>query len=65
VATAEQTFEHLRSAGLADLDPDIAGLIDREFRRPAGTMMPIATPPFFAIAAWPIITNTQQHSIGS
>ena len=33
--------------------------VDRDFRRPAGTMMPIATPPFYAIAAWPIITNTQ------
>ena len=32
---------------------------DRDFRRPAGTMMPLATPPFYAIAAWPIITNTQ------
>jgi succinate dehydrogenase/fumarate reductase flavoprotein subunit len=32
---------------------------DRDHRRPAGTMMPLDTPPFYAIPAWPIITNTQ------
>lgn len=33
--------------------------VDRDFRRPAGTMLPIVEPPFYAIEAWPIITNTQ------
>jgi succinate dehydrogenase/fumarate reductase flavoprotein subunit len=28
-------------------------------RRPAGTMAPIATPPFYAVPVWPIISNTQ------
>lgn len=32
---------------------------DRDFRRPPGTMMPIASPPFYTIPIWPIITNTQ------
>jgi len=27
--------------------------------RPAGTMMPIAAPPFYAAPVWPVITNTQ------
>ena len=29
------------------------------FNRPAGTMMPLASPPFYAAQVWPIITNTQ------
>jgi succinate dehydrogenase/fumarate reductase flavoprotein subunit len=33
--------------------------VDRDFRRPPGTMMPIHTPPFYSIEAWPTITNTQ------
>lgn len=28
-------------------------------RRPPGTMMPIAVPPFYAAPVWPIISNTQ------
>jgi succinate dehydrogenase/fumarate reductase flavoprotein subunit len=32
---------------------------DRDYHRPRGTMMPLTTPPFYAIDAWPIITNTQ------
>ncbi|HEY7067721.1 MAG TPA: FAD-dependent oxidoreductase [Chloroflexota bacterium] len=32
---------------------------DRDYRRPPGTMLPIVTPPFYCIEAWPIITNTQ------
>ena len=33
--------------------------IDREFGRPAGSMMPIAQPPFSAAQVWPIVSNTQ------
>jgi len=36
------------------------------FRRPAGTMMPIEVPPFYAAEVWPIISNTQggpQHDV--
>ncbi|MBI2953604.1 MAG: FAD-binding protein [Chloroflexi bacterium] len=29
------------------------------FNRPAGTMMPLINPPFYAAEVWPIITNTQ------
>jgi succinate dehydrogenase/fumarate reductase flavoprotein subunit len=32
---------------------------DRDHYRPVGTMMPIETPPYYCIEAWPIITNTQ------
>lgn len=31
---------------------------DAEQRRPAGTMMPLKTPPYYAIEAWPVISNT-------
>src|SRR5712692_1291897 len=37
--------------------------VDRDFRRPPGTVMPLQTPPFYAIAAWPIITNTQGGAV--
>jgi len=32
---------------------------DKDFRRPPKTMMPIATPPFYVMEAWPIVNNTQ------
>ncbi len=32
---------------------------DEDFRRPPKTMMPIAHPPFYAMEAWPIVSNTQ------
>ena len=32
---------------------------DRDFKRPSQTMMPIATPPYYAMEAWPIVSNTQ------
>ncbi len=32
---------------------------DLDFKRPPGTMMPIETPPYYAMQAWPICTNTQ------
>ena len=32
---------------------------DPDFMRPPKTMMPVETPPFYTIAAWPIVTNTQ------
>ncbi len=36
------------------------------FRRPPGTMIPIGTPPFYAVPVWPLISNTQggpQHNV--
>ena len=32
---------------------------DEDFSRPPKTMMPILTPPFYAMEAWPIVSNTQ------
>ncbi len=32
---------------------------DDDHRRPPKTMMPIATPPFYVVEAWPIVNNTQ------
>jgi succinate dehydrogenase/fumarate reductase flavoprotein subunit len=32
---------------------------DADFHRPKGTIVPIKEPPFYALQAWPIITNTQ------
>jgi len=58
-------------AGQIDVNPKIlratvdhwnslcAGGEDRDFRRPPKTMVPIATPPFYVVEAWPIVNNTQ------
>jgi glycine hydroxymethyltransferase len=51
VATAEQTFEHLRAAGLDDIDPDIAALIDRELGRQRDQLELIASENF----TWPAV----------
>lgn len=32
---------------------------DARFGRLPGTMMPIATPPFYAVECWPVVSNTQ------
>jgi succinate dehydrogenase/fumarate reductase flavoprotein subunit len=32
---------------------------DAAFGRPPGSMLPIATPPFFAARVWPVVSNTQ------
>lgn len=32
---------------------------DSEYGRLPGSMCPISTPPFYAVAAWPVVTNTQ------
>ena len=51
MATAEQTFEHLRAAGLDELDPDVAGLIDRELGRQRDQLELIASENF----TWPAV----------
>jgi glycine hydroxymethyltransferase len=51
VATAEQTFEHIRASGLDELDPDIAGLIDRELGRQRDQLELIASENF----TWPAV----------
>jgi len=32
---------------------------DDDFGRPAGTMVPVKTPPFFGAPVWPVVSNTQ------
>ena len=51
MATAEQTFEHLRAAGLADIDSDVAGLIDHELGRQRDQLELIASENF----TWPAV----------
>jgi glycine hydroxymethyltransferase len=51
VATAQQTFEHLRAAGLTDIDPAVAGLIDRELGRQRDQLELIASENF----TWPAV----------
>jgi len=51
MAVAQQTLEQLRSAGLAELDPEIAGLIGRELDRQRGQIELIASENF----TWPAI----------
>jgi glycine hydroxymethyltransferase len=46
VAVAQQTFQELRQAGLADIDPDIAALIERELERQRGQIELIASENF-------------------
>jgi glycine hydroxymethyltransferase len=51
VAVAHGTFEELRQASLADLDPDIAALIGRELERQRGQIELIASENF----TWPSV----------
>jgi len=51
VAVAEQTFESLRAAGLAETDPEIAELLEREADRQRGQIELIASENF----TWPSI----------
>src|SRR5256714_902881 len=51
MAVAQETIEHLRPAGLADVDPEIAALLDREADRQRGQIELIASENF----TWPSI----------
>ncbi len=51
MATAPMTFEALRSAGLAELDPDVASLLERELERQRGEIELIASENF----TWPAV----------
>src|SRR6059036_47392 len=51
VAIAQQTFEQLRTAGLADVDPEIAALLERETERQRGQIELIASENF----TWPAV----------
>jgi glycine hydroxymethyltransferase len=46
VAVAQQTFQELRQAGLADIDPDIAALVERELERQRSQIELIASENF-------------------
>ena len=46
MAVAQQTFHELRQAGLAEIDPDIASLIERELERQRGQIELIASENF-------------------
>jgi glycine hydroxymethyltransferase len=51
VAIAQETFEQLRTAGLAEIDPDIAGTLERELERQRGQIELIASENF----TWPSV----------
>ncbi len=51
MAVAQETIEHLRTAGLAEIDPDIAELLGRELERQRGQIELIASENF----TWPSI----------
>jgi glycine hydroxymethyltransferase len=51
VAVAQETIEHLRTAGLTEIDPDIAELLGRELDRQRGQIELIASENF----TWPSI----------
>lgn len=47
------------AAAVAGWNAACAAGSDQRFGRPAGSMMPIAEPPFSAAQVWPIVSNTQ------
>ena len=49
MATTPLTLEHLRTAGLADVDPEVASLLERELERQRGEIELIASENF----TWP------------
>src|SRR5215469_10347696 len=51
MAVAEETFQHLRTAGLTEIDPDIAELLGRELERQRNQIELIASENF----TWPSI----------
>src|ERR671926_660839 len=51
MAVAQETFQHLTSAGLEDVDPEIADLLTRELDRQRGQIELIASENF----TWPSV----------
>jgi glycine hydroxymethyltransferase len=51
LAVAAETFQHLKTAGLAEIDPDIAELLGRELERQRGQVELIASENF----TWPSV----------
>ena len=59
LAAAEGFTADVVEDSVARWNDNVAKRKDADFSRPAGTMVPIATPPFYAVPVWPILTNTQ------
>src|SRR5438874_7117227 len=53
MAVAEETFQHLRTAGLTEVDPEIAQLLGRELERQRGQIELIASENF----TWPSVVE--------
>jgi glycine hydroxymethyltransferase len=51
VSVAQETFKHLTTAGLADVDPDVAALLGKELERQRGQIELIASENF----TWPSV----------
>jgi succinate dehydrogenase/fumarate reductase flavoprotein subunit len=51
--------EHATEATIADWNRACAAGADPAFGRPPGSMLPIATPPFYGAKLWPVVSNTQ------
>jgi len=51
VSVAQETFQHLTTAGLAEIDPDVAGLLGKELERQRGQIELIASENF----TWPSV----------
>src|SRR5213082_2398110 len=51
MAVAQETFQHLKTAGLTEVDPDIADLLGRELERQRGQIELIASENF----TWPAV----------
>jgi succinate dehydrogenase/fumarate reductase flavoprotein subunit len=47
------------SAAIRDWNAAVAAGCDAVFGRPPGSLVPVATPPFYAAQVWPILSNTQ------
>jgi hypothetical protein len=47
------------AATVGDWNAACAAGRDAAFGRPPGSMLPIATPPFYAAKVWPVVSNTQ------
>src|SRR3954454_18021765 len=66
MAIAQETFEHLRTAGLAEIDPEIADALGRELERQRGQIELIASENF----TWPSVleavgsTPTKKYAEG-
>ena len=59
MSVTQQTFQHLVTAGLDDVDPDIAGLLGKELERQRGQIELIASENF----TWPSVLEaaTRRH----